>query len=96
MGRRRSAGFVFLFCFHSGTFRTADPPQISRIASTSSGEPFTRCCACSTATEPSCEHSSNRSEEHTSELQSQFHLVCRLLLEKKNKKNNQRNVIEVR
>src|SRR5689334_24186043 len=25
-----------------------------------------------------------RSEEHTSELQSQFHLVCRLLLEKKN------------
>src|SRR5689334_24678076 len=27
---------------------------------------------------------SPRSEEHTSELQSQFHLVCRLLLEKKN------------
>src|SRR5689334_24015853 len=26
---------------------------------------------------------SQRSEEHTSELQSQFHLVCRLLLEKK-------------
>src|SRR5689334_23579973 len=29
---------------------------------------------------------SARSEEHTSELQSQFHLVCRLLLEKKKKK----------
>src|SRR5689334_1670448 len=28
---------------------------------------------------------SERSEEHTSELQSQFHLVCRLLLEKKKK-----------
>src|SRR5689334_24961369 len=28
-----------------------------------------------------------RSEEHTSELQSQFHLVCRLLLEKKKKQN---------
>src|SRR5689334_24044089 len=27
--------------------------------------------------------STPRSEEHTSELQSQFHLVCRLLLEKK-------------
>src|SRR5438309_8410290 len=26
-----------------------------------------------------------RSEEHTSELQSQFHFVCRLLLEKKKK-----------
>src|SRR5689334_23981239 len=30
-----------------------------------------------------------RSEEHTSELQSQFHLVCRLLLEKK--KHNQKH-----
>src|SRR2546429_5550916 len=29
--------------------------------------------------EPTCE----RSEEHTSELQSRLHLVCRLLLEKK-------------
>src|SRR5438309_6753739 len=28
----------------------------------------------------------DRSEEHTSELQSQFHLVCRLLLEKKKNK----------
>src|SRR5690625_6342002 len=28
----------------------------------------------------------DRSEEHTSELQSRGHLVCRLLLEKKNKK----------
>src|SRR5687768_18280131 len=27
----------------------------------------------------------SRSEEHTSELQSRLHLVCRLLLEKKNK-----------
>src|SRR5258708_13702473 len=33
--------------------------------------------------------SSNRSEEHTSELQSPDHLVCRLLLEKKKKKKNQ-------
>src|SRR2546429_6327194 len=29
--------------------------------------------------------STSRSEEHTSELQSRLHLVCRLLLEKKNK-----------
>src|SRR5689334_24436423 len=28
-------------------------------------------------------YAEQRSEEHTSELQSQFHLVCRLLLEKK-------------
>src|SRR5258708_31331592 len=30
----------------------------------------------------------SRSEEHTSELQSPDHLVCRLLLEKKNKHSN--------
>src|SRR5438309_2387131 len=34
-----------------------------------------------------------RSEEHTSELQSQFHLVCRLLLEKK-KKRIQRSLLQ--
>src|SRR2546429_4106926 len=33
----------------------------------------------------------NRSEEHTSELQSRLHLVCRLLLEKK-KKNKHKNL----
>src|SRR2546430_13597623 len=32
-----------------------------------------------------------RSEEHTSELQSQSNLVCRLLLEKKNNSTNDRN-----
>src|SRR2546422_3991995 len=31
-----------------------------------------------------------RSEEHTSELQSRLHLVCRLLLEKKKKNRRQR------
>src|SRR5438309_9078030 len=36
---------------------------------------------------------SPRSEEHTSELQSQFHLVCRLLLEKKKKKNTSREIL---
>src|SRR2546427_8421657 len=34
-------------------------------------------------------HGVARSEEHTSELQSQSNLVCRLLLEKKKKKNTQ-------
>src|SRR2546422_6427183 len=32
-----------------------------------------------------------RSEEHTSELQSRLHLVCRLLLEKKKNKRNGRH-----
>src|SRR2546427_3437178 len=33
-----------------------------------------------------------RSEEHTSELQSQSNLVCRLLLEKKKNKKHQRDI----
>src|SRR2546422_5857389 len=40
--------------------------------------PWTACCARKTPR--------SRSEEHTSELQSRLHLVCRLLLEKKKKK----------
>src|SRR5438552_19063181 len=35
-----------------------------------------------------------RSEEHTSELQSPDHLVCRLLLEKKKKKNTPKTNIQ--
>src|SRR5699024_12852675 len=34
----------------------------------------------------------DRSEEHTSELQSRFDLVCRLLLEKKKKKQSEENI----
>src|SRR5439155_12742765 len=34
------------------------------------------------------EQCTNRSEEHTSELQSRGHLVCRLLLEKKKNQEN--------
>src|SRR2546422_8362304 len=35
-----------------------------------------------------------RSEEHTSELQSRLHLVCRLLLEKKKKKSRKPLLLE--
>src|SRR5258707_3553776 len=36
-----------------------------------------------------------RSEEHTSELQSRQYLVCRLLLEKKKKKNQHEHVTNI-
>src|SRR2546429_1440519 len=39
---------------------------------------------------------SARSEEHTSELQSRLHLVCRLLLEKKNDKRLNRELLAER
>src|SRR2546422_1334671 len=45
---------------------------------------------CRANNNPACGESSLvRSEEHTSELQSRLHLVCRLLLEKKKKKINE-------
>src|SRR5689334_24518340 len=40
-------------------------------------------CLALTSSPPFVVNVTGRSEEHTSELQSQFHLVCRLLLEKK-------------
>src|SRR2546422_3687213 len=46
-------------------------------------------CSPATASMPtSTSPASRRSEEHTSELQSRLHLVCRLLLEKKKQTKN--------
>src|SRR2546430_10130937 len=53
------------------------------LPSTSCSGVYSRCVFWSTATV--CTACWTRSEEHTSELQSQSNLVCRLLLEKKKK-----------
>src|SRR5262245_62725974 len=53
-----------------------------RADSTSTRTPLARARCAASAPTPSL--TSIRSEEHTSELQSLRHLVCRLLLEKKN------------
>src|SRR2546430_5309540 len=59
--------------------RASDPPQRdSRIRAA----PGARSAAAGGSRERRAD--SERSEEHTSELQSQSNLVCRLLLEKKN------------
>src|SRR5438309_5298838 len=62
----------------------------SRSGTSHAGWPSAWRSAAQCFTGPSFSSSTNhtRSEEHTSELQSQFHLVCRLLLEKKKKKQN--------
>src|SRR5258708_9010929 len=44
---------------------------------------------------PNGHKSECRSEEHTSELQSPDHLVCRLLLEKKKNNRNKEEVISI-
>src|SRR2546422_2181913 len=52
-------------------------------------QPERRSCVLSLVA-PGATRGATRSEEHTSELQSRLHLVCRLLLEKK-KKNRGRH-----
>src|SRR6266576_7294423 len=62
--------------------------------------PICRCATCRTFRSPkmcpprwqTCVLSSNRSEEHTSELQSRTDLVCRPLLEKKKRDSASRGV----
>src|SRR5437762_9436322 len=54
---------------------------VSATASSSTGAD----CSATTSAPRTSSIRSRRSEEHTSELQSPMYLVCRLLLEKKNK-----------
>src|SRR5258708_21991622 len=86
----RSTLFPYTTLFRScAVSRTAAPPcarrvSRSRVACTRASTPPTTSLV-SPADAAACEASlrtSSRSEEHTSELQSPDHLVCRLLLEK--------------
>src|SRR5436189_3247380 len=70
----RSTLFPYTTLFRSKTSRSRATP--SPASSTSCAARRFTCVATQV----------NRSEEHTSELQSPMYLVCRLLLEKKNKK----------
>src|SRR5438876_3052112 len=56
-----------------------------RLSLSEAGSAYYRHCARILAEAEAAEQAA-RSEEHTSELQSPVHLVCRLLLEKKKKK----------
>src|SRR2546430_11672625 len=59
-------------------------PYTTLFRSRSTFYPHKSCAGCVPGSSRS--RRSSRSEEHTSELQSQSNLVCRLLLEKKKKK----------
>src|SRR2546430_13174317 len=63
----------------------------SSIASTSNTRSMAASERCNSEKELTICHT-GRSEEHTSELQSQSNLVCRLLLEKKKKQTKQTQV----
>src|SRR2546427_7903444 len=59
-----------------------------RSAHAAGSPPLRESVAPCAAARPARNRRGSRSEEHTSELQSQSNLVCRLLLEKKKKKKN--------
>src|SRR2546422_6362929 len=72
----RSTLFPYTTLFRSPCCRSAPP-----FASSKAPTPSRRTWRSRPSATP-------RSEEHTSELQSRLHLVCRLLLEKKKKKTH--------
>src|SRR2546430_12349429 len=86
----RSTLFPYTTLFRSTTERHV-AIQPSRLASMSAGARAPGLLGCDTAPchDAGRDTPSRRSEEHTSELQSQSNLVCRLLLEKKNKVTTQ-------
>src|SRR2546422_6893033 len=83
----RSTLFPYTTLFRSRERTSIHPTTASKGASSSGRGPprYPSRTARAEARRPTAA----RSEEHTSELQSRLHLVCRLLLEKKKKINNQ-------
>src|SRR5438552_14828903 len=77
-GRAEACYFYFRDTATTGIY-TLSLHDALPISATATATRFSDTAACSTASLPT----TRRSEEHTSELQSPDHLVCRLLLEKK-------------
>src|SRR5690554_7644393 len=85
--------FIFFFFFFNDTATTEIYTLSLHDALPISPAPF--CLPTPSSMPPSTSATGNgrvRSEEHTSELQSRPHLVCRLLLEKKKKKQQRINL----
>src|SRR3989449_4836466 len=76
------------FSVWASTWPTA---KVSFFASVASATPVTTTASSVIGSNLSSKSWVWRSEEHTSELQSRLHLVCRLLLEKKKKKKKKHN-----
>src|SRR2546422_3987004 len=81
--------YTTLFRSRSCTGTACNPPC-------SEGHPLCKSHSVSPGSNRLCRSQGQRSEEHTSELQSRLHLVCRLLLEKKKKKKKENECIERR
>src|SRR5687768_17808812 len=79
----KSTLFPYTTLFRSPTQRTES--RARRCRWSCGGTRGDRCRRAGFSPKGSATACPRRSEEHTSELQSRLHLVCRLLLEKKNK-----------
>src|SRR5207249_7054970 len=83
--------FPYTTLFRSGRERAPQPRSLRVASERDKVAPWGRCRCAMPARHTGLSRSHGRvrwlprSEEHTSELQSRFDLVCRLLLEKKNK-----------
>src|SRR2546422_4454768 len=80
----RSTLFPYTTLFRSMKAMKYEKPEITVVGDATL---LVRGCKCAMPLDPA-----GRSEEHTSELQSRLHLVCRLLLEKKKKKTDNDNI----
>src|SRR5437899_5966296 len=85
----RSTLFPYTTLFRSAPAATGTRARGRACPCAARCGPRSRPPACRSPTPVAAQARDARSEEHTSELQSLRHLVCRLLLEKKKKKNLQ-------
>src|SRR2546422_8466930 len=88
----RSTLFPYTTLFRSLACAKRMESTPASIALLKGGNSILRKCPRSPSIDASARCESTRSEEHTSELQSRLHLVCRLLLEKKKKNIHKHNL----
>src|SRR5690625_6036050 len=79
LGKKTNLQAGWSFCYLLFSISSTNKESSSHLSIFASNAASTSCCSLYRF----CTFSKSRSEEHTSELQSRGHLVCRLLLEKK-------------
>src|SRR5258708_11505422 len=92
----RSTLFPYTTLFGSGLTWERSTSMPSRFISRTTSSPNLvsppcRGASCAASAQSRVDAAQDRSEEHTSELQSPDHLVCRLLLEKKKNRHTERS-----
>src|SRR5258708_15015182 len=101
MAAKRDAARLIVICHAISHHRTPEiaeqdmsrPKNVLWIMCDQLRWDYLGCTGHPTLKTPNIDAMAKRSEEHTSELQSPDHLVCRLLLEKKKKKSNEQQHI---